>query len=123
MTTILIVDDEPDLLRMVSIALSLENFETLTAATKNQAVAILHHAIPDLIILDVNLSGHDGRDFCKELKSNTAFKHIPVLLYSADQQKLADFELCNADAVLAKPFDIWQLTATVKRLAIKVRLT
>ncbi|MDB5279067.1 MAG: hypothetical protein JWR61_4022 [Ferruginibacter sp.] len=118
MKKILIVDDEPDLLQMVSIVLRLENFETFTAGSRDKALAILQGVIPDLIILDVNLSGCDGRDFCKELKSSTSFKHIPILLYSADSQKLADFELCNADAVIGKPFEIAQLTATVKSLVI-----
>ncbi|MDN3658131.1 response regulator [Ferruginibacter paludis] len=116
MKKILIVDDEPDLLQMVSIVLNFDNFETFTAGSKDKALAILQQVIPDLIILDVNLSGYDGRDFCKELKSSTAFKHIPIQLYSADSQKLADFELCNADGVIGKPFEIAQLTATVKSL-------
>jgi DNA-binding response OmpR family regulator len=121
MNKILIVDDEPDLLRMVSLVLELEKFETLTAGSKDQAVSILNVLFPDLIILDINISGHDGREFCKELKARSEFKDIPILLFSADSTALADFELYQADAVIEKPFDILELTDIVKSLILKAK--
>jgi Response regulator containing a CheY-like receiver domain and a GGDEF domain len=71
-----------------------------------------------VIILDVYIKGNcDGRDICKLIKGNSETRHIPVILMSASIQLLKNFEQCNADAVIAKPFDLLLLLEKIKCLA------
>lgn len=68
---------------------------------------------PDLMFLDISLSGYDGGEITKMLKSNIKTKHIPVVIVSANQNTEAVAKEAGAEGFLAKPFDINRLTAIV----------
>ena len=106
MAKVLIVDDSLDLLSILPTLLKHYDFEAETASTKKEAMDLLAKSKPDIIILDVNLCCDDGRDVCKELKASEDYKYIPILLFSANPDNLTGYELCNADGVMEKPFDI-----------------
>src|SRR5690242_3142912 len=103
MKRILIVDDDRAILEGIDILLQDAGYETEVSSKNGEFVEqALQKQIPDLIVLDILLSGHDGREICKKLKSQEATKNIPVILISAhpNAEKTA-FE-AGADDFLAK---------------------
>ena len=113
---ILVVDDEPDILEFLWVILEEEGY-TVATTDKGEYVEKLHNGgLPDLILLDVLLSGKDGREIVKQLKSQEDTKHIPVIMFSAHPSAEATARACGADDFLAKPFDIDELLTKVANL-------
>lgn len=112
---ILIVDDDPDVLDVLQVILEQEGYRVATAV-KAEYVEKLHEAgLPDLILLDVFLSGKDGREIVKQLKSQQQTQHIPVILFSAHPSAEETARKAGADDFFAKPFEIDELLAKVAR--------
>lgn len=111
---ICVVDDDENILEVLQIVLLGEGYDVQTSLSGECLRHLDDQRLPDLILLDVLLSGTDGREICKELKSSEKTKHIPIILLSAhsDASKAADSG--RADSFLAKPFDIDALIKTVK---------
>lgn len=78
----------------------------------------MEHDLPDLILLDILLSGEDGREICQQLKSSARMKHIPVVLLSAHVKVHNAAERCGANAFLAKPFRMEELLEVVKKYIV-----
>jgi len=110
---ILVVDDEESILEVVQIVLEGEGYTVQTSMNSS----FLHQLtpLPDIILLDVLLSGEDGREICKRIKADTRLQHIPVIMLSAhsDASKVANTS--GADAFLEKPFDVDALIAIVQK--------
>ena len=106
MAKILIVDDSEDIVAILSQILISHGFEVEPALSKKELVLILLSSAPDLILLDVRLSGEDGRKMCRDLKANSSYKHIPIILLSGSHELLESFADYNADAIIEKPFDM-----------------
>ena len=110
---LLVVDDEPDILEFLQIILEEEGYEVVTA-DKGEYLEQLHNGgLPHLILLDVLLSGKDGREIVKYLKSQQETKHIPVIMFSAHPSAEEAARLAGADDFLAKPFEIDVLLAKI----------
>lgn len=119
---VLVVDDDPDILKVVSAFLELENFKVLTAQTLTEAKQIFESESPDLIILDIMLPDGYGLDWLKEIKN--FYSTTPVILLTAKgsvSDKVIGFEL-GADDYLAKPFEPLELVARIKALLRKKEL-
>ncbi|UCG19943.1 MAG: response regulator, partial [Deltaproteobacteria bacterium] len=82
---ILIVDDIPENISALAIALESEGFVIKTAAGGEQALQIVHNDSPDLILLDVKMSGIDGFETCLALKKSDATKDIPVIFLTVSR--------------------------------------
>lgn len=113
--TILAIDDDVDILEVLTLILEGEGYHVLTDATGeyfNQSGAV----IPDLILLDLLISGSSGRHVCEQLKHDKQTKHIPIILVSAHTPKEVEMAQreCGADGYITKPFDIDHLLATVR---------
>ena len=109
--TILIVDDEPDLVRMLSDHFSMLGYLTLTAGNYDEAVRQAER-LPDLIVLDVSMPGKDGLEVCRAIRD---FVPCPILFLTArveDADKLRGFA-AGGDDYVAKPFSIDELEARV----------
>ena len=107
--TIMLVDDNVDLLEFFKEALAGEFKEILTATSGNRALKVLESGkVPDIIISDVNMADGDGYKLCSEIKENEKYSHIPVVLLSAHRQEESQNESykIGAEAFLAKPFEI-----------------
>ncbi len=104
--TILIVDDEPDILLFLEAVLSDVGYHVLTVSKGEELFALLERGLPDLILLDMLLSGTDGRAITRQLKSQAATASMPVLLVSAHPRAEQEALASGADGFLAKPFDI-----------------
>ncbi|MDB5176973.1 MAG: response regulator receiver protein [Candidatus Saccharibacteria bacterium] len=112
MKKILVADDNPAILDALKIMLEDEGYEVET--TEDGAVAQNMKApLPDLLLLDVWMSGIDGRDVCQHLKAAAATKHIPVILISAAKNIDRIAKDAGADDFISKPFQMKHLLATV----------
>ena len=118
MKKILIVDDDTDILTVVEIFLSMNKY-IVKAIPKWQDIAdTIKSFSPDLILLDVALSGADGRDICKRLKKSTETQHIPVILFSAHNDLENYTHGFMADGLIAKPFEIPYLLETIRKIIV-----
>lgn len=118
MAKVLIVDDQHELIELISVCLKIKGHITAGAQNKETLMSSLESFQPDLIILDVMLGKEDGRIICKELKEST-YKNIPIILYSASRLMLDHFEEYHADDRLEKPFDIFLLQDKVEQIVSK----
>lgn len=118
-TKVLLVEDDRELRRMLQDALQVEGYETVTAASLSEAMALTRHAAPDLVLLDLGLPDGDGEALLADLRRRTA---LPVLVISAregDGQKIRLLD-GGADDYLVKPFAIGELLARM-RVALRHR--
>jgi DNA-binding response OmpR family regulator len=99
-----VADDDPGILDAVGMVLEMEGYEVNT--TLNGNTVLTQNLIPDVYILDIWMSGSDGRELCKKLKSEEKTKNIPVILISASNDLKRSAETAGADDFLAKPFEI-----------------
>lgn len=111
---LLIADDEPYILYMLSMYLRHQQFEIIAATSKDDIERKLADGIPDLFILDINLGTDDGREICKKLK--IARPHIPVILISARPDLISAAKMSGADAYIEKPFEFSSFITTINRL-------
>ncbi len=113
---ILLVDDEPDLLKIATARLKKAGYEVVTAINGKEALELIKSASPDLILLDLRLPILSGGDVCKKVKSDEATRHIPVIIITAStdslEEKAREF---GAEDFLIKPFEAEILLAKVKR--------
>src|SRR5579885_2416984 len=113
---ILVVDDDPDILDAVKLMLEYAQYE-VEISEKAECVEKLRKGnLPSLILLDVLLSGKDGRELCKLLKSKKDTKHIPIIMISAHPNLKNSVKECGAQDFLAKPFEMDELLAKVAHL-------
>jgi len=111
---IIIIEDDPDTLDIMSYILNEEGYETITAGNSKPLEEVNVHQ-PMLILLDNRLTDGSGGDFCKKFKKNPETMHFPVVLVSANMGLETIASECNADGYLKKPFDIADLIELVKR--------
>jgi len=110
---ILVVDDDTDILEFLQVILEEEGYDVLTTS-KGEYVEQLHNGgLPNLILLDIFLSGKDGRAIARVLKSQDETKHIPILMFSAHPDAEKTARAAGADDFLAKPFEIDELLAKI----------
>ena len=118
---IVLVEDEPDILKTLQVFLQSEDFQVLTAVDGMQGLNMAREEEPDLIILDIMLPKLDGYKVCAMLKLDEKYKRIPIVMFTARAQK-ADKEIgegVGADAYITKPFDPEALLTTIKELIKK----
>jgi two-component system alkaline phosphatase synthesis response regulator PhoP len=114
---ILIIDDDSGILVALEMLLVDAGYEVQTSTKNGEVVEnAVRDRPPDLIILDILLSGHDGGTICRQLKSQQHTRHIPILLISAHPDARAMSVQAGADAFVPKPFDIDFLLDRIERL-------
>jgi CheY-like chemotaxis protein len=104
--TIFVADDDADILDILKLMLQTRGYNVIVSNTANELFEYGPDQLPDLILLDIWMSGIDGRNICERVKNNELTKHIPVLFISANSniKEITD-EYC-ADGFIAKPFDM-----------------
>ena len=111
---ILVVDDNPAILDALRIMLEEEGYEVETTVDGATLKDLKEH-LPDLLLLDIWMSGVDGRDICKALKSSAATKQIPVIMISAAKDIEQIAKDSGADDFISKPFQMANLLAIVAK--------
>ncbi len=113
---ILIVDDDLDGLKLISLMLQRHGYEVITANAGNQAIVIANNELPDLVILDVMMPDMNGYEVCRRLRANPTTQPIPIIMFTAKtmiDDKVAGFE-AGADDYLTKPTHPAELASRVK---------
>jgi DNA-binding response OmpR family regulator len=116
--TVLVADDDADIVRFVEVNLRLEGYQVLTARDGEEALAKALQLQPDLVLLDVLMPRIDGYTVCARLRADARGAAIPVILLtanfvSADQE---DARRAGANDFVVKPFDPYELMARVRAL-------
>src|SRR3954471_5167890 len=117
-TSILIVEDDPDIAALVARYLDKAGYATDRAASGRDALRLVEQNTPDLIVLDLMLPHVDGLEVCRLLRSNEATAAIPVIMLTAraeESDRIVGLEL-GADDYLPKPFSPNELVARVRAL-------
>jgi len=123
--SVLIVNDEPDQLKLMRNLLDKAGYSVITAADGREALAMAKQQRPDLVISDVSMPEMNGLEFCRHIRSDTELKTVPILLVSAlqkDTETVVAGLRAGADDYLEIPFDSTRLIAKVSRLLERSRL-
>ena len=113
MTTVLVVDDQPDIVRLVRDYLERAGFDVLAAGDGEQALQVARRTRPDLVILDLGLPGLDGLDVARALRRDG---DVPIIMLTArteETDRVAGLEL-GADDYVTKPFSAREMVARVR---------
>ena len=115
---ILLVDDEPSIVKMVGKRLDVEGFDVLIAMDGQDGLAKARTQSPDLIVLDLMLPKLNVYEVCTMLKQDSRYQKIPVVMFTAKAQE-KDEKLgleCGADAYVRKPFRAQELLGKIRSL-------
>lgn len=115
MKKILIIDDDIYILEAMEELLKYSGYEVGATAKADEIFNLTYKFNPDLILMDIMLSGADGRDICWELKVNNKTKNIPIIMISALTNIKQSVQLCGADDLVTKPFDIHELLGKIEK--------
>ncbi len=118
---ILIVEDDPDARKVLSLILKLDGFEVSTVAGGQEAIEVLQASVPDLVLLDVMMPVVDGYQVCRWMRSHSATASVPVVMLSgrADPESVARGLEAGADEYLAKPIKPSHLTRQLRAIMMR----
>ncbi len=110
---VLVVEDDREIRAMMQSSLSVEGFEVQTAVSLSEASAMVRHAPPDVLVLDLGLPDGDGIELVHEVRKQHS---LPILIVSARHQEAQKIRLLDAgaDDYLAKPFSVGELLARIR---------
>ncbi|RKY86543.1 two-component system response regulator [candidate division KSB1 bacterium] len=114
---ILIIDDEPDLVKALKVRFQNEGYNVISAKDGAEGLEKARKENPDLIILDLMLPKIDGFRVCRFIKFDESYKHIPIIMLTArieEEDKKLGFET-GADYYMTKPFDNQKLMDVIKK--------
>ena len=118
---IMIADDDPGIVDAVEMLLEFEGYQVSTTVD-GLTVLDMKEELPDLLLLDIWMSGEDGRDICRQLKSAEATKNIPVIMISASRDIKESALASGANDFLAKPFEMDELLQKISELTSDLTL-
>lgn len=123
--TIVVVEDEQDILELLEFHLEQEGFKTITEMDGAKAMDVIVQEHPDLVILDIMLPGMTGTEVCKELKQKKETRDIPIIILTAKAEEIdrvVGFEL-GAEDYVTKPFSPRELILRVKAILKRLNAT
>ena len=122
---LLVVDDEPNLLRAVAACLKSEGYEVNTARSGREALMQLAEAVPDLLVSDIRMPGMDGYQLARQLRGSPRTALVPIVFLTAKDETTDRIEGFRAgvDAYLTKPFEPEELIAVVDGILSRVERT
>ena len=111
--TILVVDDEPQIRRVMRATLSAQGYTILEAANGDAALEQFRRERPDLILLDMNMPGMDGLETCRQIRATSNVPIIVLTVRSSEKDKVHSLD-AGADDYVTKPFGIEELLARIR---------
>jgi two-component system phosphate regulon response regulator PhoB len=115
--TALVVDDEVPVRHLWRRTLHQMGFETLAADSTRSALALVQGTVPDCVVTDLNMPEVGGVELCRQLRSNPATRHVPIIVVSASKEEdLQKAIEAGCDVVLQKPCSPRTLEETIRRL-------
>lgn len=109
---VLVADDDPSILEAIQLMLEDAGYDVVTTVN-GETVYQMEKEYPDLLLLDIWMSGQNGSDICKFLKSRESTKNIPIIIISANKDTQEIAKEAGADDFIAKPFEMNKLLAKV----------
>lgn len=122
---LLVVDDDPGLLRAVAETLRAEGYEVTTARRGAEALGYIAQSLPDLIVSDIRMPGMDGYELVRNLRASARTRLIPIVFLTAKDEtadRIAGFR-SGVDAYLTKPFEPDELVAVVANILKRIEST
>ena len=116
---VLVVDDDEDMLIMMQHMLMAEGYVPLISPNAQNAMEIISHRNPAMVLLDLRMIGIDGGDICQQIKSDPYTSSIPVIILSANHNIESIAKDCGADAYLPKPFSLEKFKEVFHQLISK----
>ena len=115
---ILIVDDEPDVVVPIQFLMEQQGYSVMAAHRGEDALDLIYHYKPDLVLLDIMLPGIDGWEVCEIIRLNQNYRDIKIVFLTAKgrDEDIAKGLALGADAYITKPFSNDVLVATVNKL-------
>jgi DNA-binding NarL/FixJ family response regulator len=122
---LLVVDDEPNLLRAVAAALRAEGYEVVTARNGREALVRVAESVPDLIISDIRMPGMDGYQLASQLRASSRTALVPLVFLTAKDETADRIEgfRSGVDAYITKPFEPDELLAVIHNILNRVERT
>ncbi len=112
---VLVIDDDEGILSAFEAVLEGEDYTVETFSNPELLQTLHENNLPDLILLDVLLSGADGRDICRQLKNKPLTKDIPIIMISAHPGAAKTIKKAGADDYVAKPFEMDELLQKIAK--------
>jgi CheY-like chemotaxis protein len=113
---VLIIDDNADLLMMLTALLKTKGYAITVSENADNIIQLIKEVKPDIILMDMLLSGADGRELCKLIKGDVSIASVPLVMLSAYPQAVTECMAAGADAFIEKPFDMKVLLDTLSSL-------
>ncbi|MEO5684401.1 MAG: response regulator [Chitinophagaceae bacterium] len=113
---VLVVDDDKDICVMVEAILKYAGYKVTACSLPDQLPQTLSSTTPRMMLMDMLLSGTDGRDVCRLLKANPASSHIKIMMMSAHPDADKSCREAGADDFMSKPFDMDHFIDKIKML-------
>ncbi len=118
--TVLIVDDDEDLLIVIQHALSAEGYNPICSPNGVNITSIVARKQPDIVLLDIHMNGVDGANICRELKQNPETSSTRIIMFSANANIKTVSKECGADGYITKPFSADQFRETFRQVLYPV---
>lgn len=112
-TRVLLVDDEKDMLKAIETLLKTSGYTVMAKSDPENMLEAIREFRPDVLLLDYLLSGTDGKEITKKIKSREDLYQLPIILISAHPFAEEKAHEAGADSFLSKPFDMQELTNTI----------
>jgi two-component system alkaline phosphatase synthesis response regulator PhoP len=115
MIHILVIDDETAITDVLDAFLTDEGYRILSAGNGREGLECLARQEIDLVLCDIMMPVMDGRAFCRTVRGDARFRHVPIVLMSAVRETLVGDD-CTYAAFISKPFDLDRVLATIQQL-------
>ena len=116
---IFIADDDQDILEIISMILRTKNYDVQATSDANDIFNLNDSDLPDLILMDIWMSGLDGREICRCLKNDDHTKDIPFIFISANSKIEEITKEYKADGYIAKPFEMQELLSKINSYLVE----
>lgn len=115
MANVMVIDDEESILDAITLVLEDFGHSVHTIFKGDDAQRKIRQFKPDIIFLDILMSGKDGRDICKKIKEDSQIKNIPIVIISAHPSAHKGAMACGANDFLPKPFETKELLEKIEQ--------
>ena len=114
---ILVVEDDPQVARLISLVLQRNGYQSTVVADGQSALDSAMQSKPSMIFADLTIKGMGGEQLCSTLKANPDTKNIPYVVVSGDRDIAEKARVCGADDFMGKPFEFEDLIRLVNKYA------
>ena len=112
--TLMIVDDDPQLMRVLSMFFDSEGYHVIQARSGREALDKLQEYSPDVILLDLMMPEISGDEVVRQIRANHKLRHLPVIIFTAAETREDELRNAGASYFIAKPFSLDGLRDTVQ---------